>query len=141
MVVTLSSKSAFTCSWDKYTTGKERQETANRKLMDLMLEMEHVTLEAGYDSDESLSFYLVSSGKTKAVYQKSPVKPEKFPRKDFNRWEFWVKHYKSVVKASGCSDSQATAALPACLTSWTVKEFETVPRCFVEKLPGRTAPH
>ena len=136
----LSSKSAFTYSWDKYTNEKERKETAKRKLMDLMLEMEHVKLEAGYDSDESLSCYPGSSGKTKAVYQKSPIKPEKFPGKDFNRWELWVKHYKSVVKANGWNDRQAIAALPACLTSWAVEEFETVPRRFVEKLPGQTAP-
>ena len=82
----------------------------------------------------------MSSGKTKAVYQKSPNKPEKFPGKDFNRWELWVKHYKSVVKANGWNDRQAIAALPACLTSWTVEEFETVPRRFVEKLPGEQAP-
>ena len=126
-----SSKSAFTCSWDEYTTEKERKETAKRKLMGLMLEMEHVKLEAGYDSDESLLCYPVSGGKTKAVYQKLPIKPGKFPGKDFNRWELWVKHYKSVVKANGWKDRQAIAALPACLTSWAVEEFKTVPRCFV----------
>ena len=136
----LSSKSAFTCSWDNNTTEKERKETAKRKLMDLMSGMEHVKSEAGYDSDESLSCYPVSSVKTKAVYQKTPIKPEKFPGKDFNRWELWVKHYKSVVKANGWSDRQAIAALPACLTSWAVEEFGTVPRPFVEKLPGQTSP-
>ena len=40
----LSNKSTFTLSWDEYTTEKERKETAKRKLMDLMLEMEHVKL-------------------------------------------------------------------------------------------------
>ena len=64
--------------------------------------------------------------KSKAVYEKSPIKPERFPGKDFNRWELWVKHYKSVAKANGWSDQQAIAALPACLTSWAVEEFETV---------------
>ena len=113
----LSSKSAFTCSWDKYTTKKTQKETAKRILMDLILYMEHVKWEAGYDLDESLSCYPVSSGKTEAVYQKSPIKPEKFPGKDFIRWELWVKHYKSVVKANGWNDRQAFAALPACLTS------------------------
>ena len=33
-------------------------------------------------------------------------------------------------------DQQAIAALPACLTSWAVEEFETVPRKYIEKLPG-----
>ena len=47
---------------------------------------------------------------------------------NFNRWELWVKHYKSVTKANGWTDQQAIAALPACLTSWAVEEFETAPR-------------
>ena len=78
--------------------------------------------------------------KTKAVYEKSPIKPEKFPGKDFNRWELWVKHYKTVARAKGWTDQQAIAALPACLTSWAVEEFETVPRKYIEKVPGEEAP-
>ena len=31
--------------------------------------------------------------KRKAVYEKSPIKLERFPGKDFNRWELWAKHY------------------------------------------------
>ena len=78
--------------------------------------------------------------KTEAVYEKSPIKPENFPGKDFNRWELWVKHYKSVAKANGWTDQQAIAALPVCLTSWAVEEFETVPRKYIEKVPGEDAP-
>ena len=96
----------------------------------------------GSDSDESIFAEPlgVQQRKTKAVYEKSPIKPEKFPGKDFNRWELWVKHYKSVAKANGCTDQQAIAALPACLTSWAVEEFETVPRKYIEKVPGEKAP-
>ena len=32
---------------------------------------------------------------------------------------------------------QAIEALPACLTSWAVEEFETVPRHYVEKIWGK----
>ena len=31
-------------------------------------------------------------------------------------------------------------ALLACLTSWAVEEFETVPRKYLEKVPGEEAP-
>ena len=78
--------------------------------------------------------------KSKAVYEKSPIKPERFPGKDFNRWELWVKNYKSVAKANGWSDQHAIAALPACLTSWAVEEFATVPRKYIEKVPGEPSP-
>ena len=59
----------------------------------------------------------VQQQKVKAVYEKSSIKPEKFPEKDFNRWEIWLKHYKSVAKVNGWTDQQAIAALPACSTS------------------------
>ena len=36
---------------------------------------------------------------------------------------------------------QAIEALPACLTSWAVEEFETVPRYYVEKFLGEKTPH
>ena len=78
--------------------------------------------------------------KTKAIFEKSRIKPEKFPGKDFNRWELWVKHYKAVAKAIGWTDQQAIEALPACLTSWAVGEFKTVPRNYIEKVPRESAP-
>ena len=96
----------------------------------------------GSDSDESIFAEPlgVRQRKTKAVYEKSPIKPEKFPWKDFNRWELWVKQYKSLAKANGWTDQQAIAALPVFLTSWAVEEFETVPRKYIEKVPGEKTP-
>ena len=51
-----------------------------------------------------------------------------------------MKHYKPVAKANGWTDQQAIAALPACLTSWAVEEFKTVPRKYIDKVPGEEAP-
>ena len=51
-----------------------------------------------------------------------------------------MRHYKSVAETNGWSDQQAIAALPACLTSWDVEEFVTVPRKYVEKTPGEPSP-
>ena len=45
-----------------------------------------------------------------------------------------------MAKADGWTDQQAIATLPACLTSWDVEEFETVPRKYTEKVPGEEAP-
>ena len=78
--------------------------------------------------------------KSKAVYEKSSIKPEKFPGEDFKSWELWVKHSKSVAKTNGWTDQQDIAAMPACLKSWAVHEFETVPRKYTEKLPGEPTP-
>ena len=112
------------------------------QLKDLQSRLRDLGTTGGSDSSKSIFTEPlgVRQRKTKAVYEKSPIKPEKFPGKDFNRWELWVKHYKSVAKANGWTDQQAIAESPACLTSWAVEEFETVPRKYIEKVPGEEAP-
>ena len=112
------------------------------QMKDLQFRLRDLGTTGGSDSKESIfAEYLgVRQRKTKAVYEKSPIKPEKFPGKDFNRWELWVQHYKSVAKTNGWTDQQAIAALTACLTSWAVEEFETVTRKYIEKVPGEKAP-
>ena len=42
----------------------------------------------------------------------------------------------AVAKANGWNDSQKIAAMPTCLTSWAIEEFETVPRRYITKEPG-----
>ena len=112
------------------------------QMKDLQFRRRELGTTGGSDSDESIFAEPlgVRQRKTKAVYEKSPIKPEKFPGKDYNKWELWVKHYKSVAKANGWPDQQAIAALAVCLTSWAVEEIEKVPRKYIEKLPGEEAP-
>ena len=69
-----------------------------------------------------------------------PIKPDKFPSKDFPRWESWVKHFKSIVNVNGWNDSQAIVALSTCLRSWAIEEFDTVPRRYREKEIGYESP-
>ena len=123
----------------------DRRRTAHdlrMQMKDLQFRLRDLGTTGGSDSDESIYAELlgVRQRRTKAVYEKSPIKPEKFPGKDFNRWELCVKHYKSVAKGNGWTDQQAIVALPACLRSWAVEEFETVPRECIEKVPGEEAP-
>ena len=123
----------------------DRRRTAHvlrMQMKDLQFRLRELGTTGGSDSEKSISAEPlgVRQRKTKAVYGKSPIKPEKFPGKDFNRWELWVKHYKSVAKANGWRDQQPIATLPACLTSWAAEEFETVPRKYIEKVPGEEAP-
>ena len=112
------------------------------QMKDLQFRLRDLGTTGGSDSDKSIFAEPlgVRQWKTKAVYEKSPIKPVQFPGKDFNRWELWVKHYKSLANANGWTDQQAIAALLACITSWAVEEFETVPRKYIEKVPGEGAP-
>ena len=112
------------------------------QMKDLQFRLRELGTTGGSDSDKSIFAEPlgVRQRKTKAVYEKSPIKPEKFPGKNFNRWELWVKYYKSVAKANGWTGQQDIAALPACLTSWAVEEFDTVPRNYIEKITGEEAP-
>ena len=119
---------------------KAQRREAQCKLFELQCELEKLKLEAEDGSEESDVAENFCRSKSRAIYRECPIKPEKFPGKFFNRWELWVKHFKSVVKANRWSDEQAIEALPACLTSWALEEFETVPRHYVEKVLGEKRP-
>ena len=119
---------------------KAQRREAQCKLYELQRELEKLKMEAEIDSEESDVAENLCRSKTRAIYQECPIKPEKTPGKCFNRWELWVKHYKSVVKANGWSDEQTIEALPACLTSWAVEEIETVARHYVEKVLEEKTP-
>ena len=119
---------------------KAQKREAQCKLYELQCELEKLKLEAEDDSEESDVAENFCRSKSRTVYQECPIKPEKFPGNCFNCWKLWVKHFKSVVKANRWSDMQAIEALPACLTSWALEEFETVPRHYVEKVLGEKTP-
>ena len=119
---------------------KAQRREVQCKLFEIQCELERLKLEAEDGSEESDVAENSCRSKSRAVHQECPIKPEKFPGKFFNRWELWVKHFKSVVKANRWSDAQAIEALPACLTSWALEEFETVPRHYVEKVLGEKTP-
>ena len=92
---------------------KAQRREAQCKLYEIQCELEKLKMEAEDDTDESEVAEKFCRSKTRAIYQECPIKPEIFPGKCFNRWELWVKHYKSVVKANGWCDEQAIEALPA----------------------------
>ena len=119
---------------------KAQRREAQCKLYELQRELEKLKVEAEDDSEGSDVTENFCRSKSRVINQECPIKPEKFPGKFFNHWELWVKHFKSVVKANRWSDEQAIEALPACLTSWAVEEFETVPRHYVEKVLGEKTP-
>ena len=91
-------------------------------------ELKRFKFEEELDSDDSMVLENESRKRQKRLYEKLPIKPEKFPSKDYTRWENWVKQFKAVAKANGWNDSQKIAAMPTCLTSWAIEEFETVPK-------------
>ena len=134
-----SSKSDSLFSLSDSSKEAQRREVRCR-LYEIQCELEKPKMEAEDDSEESDVAENSCRSKSRAVYQECPIKPKKFPGNCFNRWELWVRHYKSEVKAKGWSDEQAIEALPVCLTSWAVEEFETVPRHYVEKILGEKAP-
>ena len=139
-----SSKLAFGSSSTRGEKGDRRRRAQDLRMQmkDLQFRLRELGTTGGSDSDESIFAEPLGARqqKTKAVCEKSPTEPQRFLGKDFNRWELWVKHYKSVAKANGWTDQQAIATLPACLTSCSVKEFKTVPRKYIEKVPGEGAP-
>ena len=121
-------------------TAKERKQDSYRRVRELEKEMKRIKLEEDLDSDDSLAPENETKRRQKPLYEKFPIKPEKFPSKDYNRWEKWVKHFNAIALANGWNDSKKIAAMPTYLTSWAIEEFETVPRKYVAKESGCYAP-
>ena len=119
---------------------KERKQTDYKRKKEMEKELKRFKFEEELDSDNSMVLENESRKRQKPLYEKSPIKPEKFNSKDYTRWENWVKHFKAVAKANGWNDSQKIAAMPICLTSWAIEEFETVPKRYIEKEPGSYPP-
>ena len=111
---------------------KERKHIAYRRMKEMEKELKSFKFEEELDSDDSMVLENESRKRQKPLYEKSSIKPEKFPSKEFTRWENWVKHFKAVAKANGWNDSQKIAAMATCLTSWAIEEIETVPKRYVE---------
>ena len=103
-------------------------------------ELKRFKFEEELDSDDSMVLENESRKRQKPLYEKSPIKPEKFPSKDYTRWKNWVKHFKEVAKANGWNESQKIAAMPTCSASRAIEEFETVPKRYIEKEPGSYPP-
>ena len=85
---------------------KQDKRTAAHDLRMQMKALQFILRELGTTSgsDGGESIFAEPLGarhrKKKAVYEKSPIKPEKIPGKDFNRWELWLKHYKYVAEVN-----------------------------------------
>ena len=92
---------------------KAQRRQVRCRLYEIQCELEKLKMEAEDDSEESDVSENSCRRKSRVINQECPIKPEKFPGKFFNRWELWVKHFKSVVKANRWSDAQAIEALPA----------------------------
>ena len=128
----------FSSLWGQTEDKRRAARELRVQMKDLQLKLQKRGTTGGSKNDKSFSaeILFVQQRKTKAVFEKLPIKPEKVPGKDFKSWLLWDKHYKLVAKTNGWTDQQAIAALPACLTSWAVEENETVPLKYIETVPG-----
>ena len=63
-------------------TEKECKRDAYRRLKEMEKEIKRFKIEADLDSDDSMVLENESKRRQKPLYEKSPIKPEKFPSKD-----------------------------------------------------------
>ena len=79
----------------------ECKRNAYQRLKEMKKEIKRFKIEADLDSDDSLAHENESKKRQKPLYEKSPIKPKKFPGKDYNRWESWVNTSKQLPKPGG----------------------------------------
>ena len=86
-----SSKFGFDFSSVRGKIGDRRRAAHELRVQmkDLQFRLRELGTTGGSDSDESILAEPlgVLHWEMEAVYEKSPIKPEKFPGNDFNRWE------------------------------------------------------
>ena len=64
---------------------KERKQSAYKHMKEMEKELKRFNFEAELDSDDSMVLENESRKRQKPLYEKSPIKPEKIPSKDYNR--------------------------------------------------------
>ena len=79
---------------------KAQRRKVRCKLYENQCELEKQKKEVEEDSEESEVAENLCRRKSQTVHQECPIKLEKFSGICYNRWELWIKHYKSVVKAN-----------------------------------------
>ena len=114
----------------------ERKQDAYRQLKEMEKDVKRFKIEEELVSDDSLILEHETRKRQKPLIERTPIQPEKFPSKYYNRWRNWVRHFKAVAKANGWTGSKKSAAKPTCVISWALEEFDTVPRRYVDKEPG-----
>ena len=79
-----STKFSFVESAD---AAKERKQNVYRRLKKIEKELKRNKLEEELDSDDSMVLEYESRKSQKTLYKKLPIKPKKFPSRDYTRWE------------------------------------------------------
>lgn len=66
--------------------------------------------------------------------------PLRYPSKDFDSFERWVRHFEAMATANGWDDERQRRILPTCLNNFALDEYFNLPTQYREQVNGQPAP-
>ena len=69
-----------------------------------------------------------------------PLTPLRYPSKDFDCFERWIRHFEAMAQANNWDDARQRAVLPTCLNNYALDEYYNLPNQYLIQVPGQPAP-
>ena len=69
-----------------------------------------------------------------------PLTPLRYPSKDFNCLERWIRHFEAMAQANNWDDARQRAVLPTCLNNYALDEYYNLPNQYLIQVQGQPAP-
>ena len=69
-----------------------------------------------------------------------PLTPLRYPSKDFDCFERWIRHFEAMAQANNWDDARQRAVLPTCLNNYALDEYNNIPNQYLVQVQGQPAP-
>ena len=63
--------------------------------------------------------------------------PLRYPSRDFESFERWVRHFESMSNANNWDDQRQREVLPTCLNSYALDEYYNLPNHYFQQVQGQ----
>ena len=70
----------------------------------------------------------------------TPSHPLRYPGRDFESFERWVRHFESMSNANNWDDQRQREVLPTCLNSYALDEYYNLLNHYFQQVQGQPAP-
>ena len=69
-----------------------------------------------------------------------PLTPLRYPSKDFDYFERWIRHFETKSQANNSDDARQRAVLPTCFNNYALDEYYNLPNHYFNQVQRQPAP-
>ena len=81
-----------------------------------------------------------NNGGQRIVVAPPPLTPLRYPSKDFDCFERWIRHFEAVSLANNWNDEPQRQVLPICPNNYALDEYYNLPNYSFQQVQGHPAP-